>query len=65
MEDQRNHFKSVSPKGILGLTAPGRQPQTPQPPDEEDPRCVKCLSFASGLSRVVGTWVVTWGPRVV
>lgn len=37
MEDQRNHFKSVSPKGILGLTAPGRQPQTPQPPDEKTP----------------------------
>lgn len=45
------------------IVADRRQPQALQLHYEEDPRCVKCLSFAS--ASVAGgpvTWVVTCGP---
>ena len=45
------------------IVADRRQPQALQLHYEEDPRCVKCLSFAS-VSVAGGpvTWVVTCGP---
>lgn len=45
------------------IVADRRQPQALQLHYEEDPRCVKCLSFAS-VSVAGGpvTWVVTRGP---
>ena len=47
------------------IVADGRQPQALQLHYEEDPRCVKCLSFASvSVAGGLVTWVVTCGPTI-
>lgn len=46
-ENRRNHVKAVASKGSLVITVDGRLPQIPQLHYEEDPKSVRCLSFAS------------------